>query len=415
MSWHDISVLEPELEDAAEWSPEGDVEFETADDRQAQRRRLRRRALARIVSLVLRPLPGPALPPPEPPPIVSDDTRRRGAQGGRERMAELESVRAHYPEAQLMEHLGRLATRTSDEAEAEALIGALMPLAAQMTPRAEGALLRAAPQLVHGLSCAARVLRSHPATRPLVRRLPTVARRTAIELGRRLSRGRPASPEAAVRSLVRQAIKVLDQDAPERAAGDPAPLPNNGNHPEIHHWGGIDKVGTYMRRHKWSDIRAGYGQVSGIRDDTPLLATGQGRTTKDTNVPDVQGIDSSGRRVYVEVDAKEKSSRAHQDKLLKADLARKRAGDPGAGNARGVFVVHDGRTGRVTGVRHVDPQRKHDVTMDYGPKGIPLPLLLKRGVLSYPVPAQVLRTRPTGPTRRPRTARRAREAELLAI
>jgi hypothetical protein len=184
-----------------------------------KQRSLRAQALARIFGLIMGgPLPMPALPQ-ERPAVVAEDPRRRGGQGGRESEAELASVRAHYPEARLMEQLGRLATRTVDDAEAEALIGALVPLAGRVVPQAESALLRATPALVGGLSNAVRVLREHPATTPLVRCLPTVTRRTALDLGRRASHGRPIPPQAARHALARQTMRVLGTACDHQAEG----------------------------------------------------------------------------------------------------------------------------------------------------------------------------------------------------
>lgn len=222
MRGYELTTLESEFA-SPEWDAELDTEWETewetdaATERQKRLRKqrsLRKWALGRIFGLIMGgPLPMPAVPPPERPATVAEDPRRRGGHGGgsRESEAELEAIRAHPPEARLMEHLGRLATRTVDDSEAEALIGALVPLAARVVPQAEPALMRAASQLVPGLSGAARVLREHPATRPLVGRIPTVARRTAIDLGRRASLALPTPPEEAVRALARQAMRVLGE------------------------------------------------------------------------------------------------------------------------------------------------------------------------------------------------------------
>lgn len=118
--------------------------------------------------------------------------------------------------AAVMEHLGHCAARARSEAEAEAFIGALVPLAARLIPKAASAVTRAAPQLVRGLSRATRTLRRNPQTRPLVRALPTVMRRTAISLARQAARGRQVTPRAAVRTLAGQTTRVVGN--PQRCA-----------------------------------------------------------------------------------------------------------------------------------------------------------------------------------------------------
>ena len=90
-----------------------------------------------------------------------------------ERMAN--PLRRVYPDA-MMEHLGHAAAEAETEAEAEAFIGALVPLAAGLARSAAPHIARSTPQLVRGLSTVARTLRRNPATRPLVRALPTVTR-----------------------------------------------------------------------------------------------------------------------------------------------------------------------------------------------------------------------------------------------
>ncbi|HEV8559443.1 MAG TPA: hypothetical protein VGR06_24135 [Actinophytocola sp.] len=121
---------------------------------------------------------------------------------------EVNPIRRVYPEA-LMEHLGHAAAASASEAEAEAFIGALVPLAARVAPQAARAIMRNAPQLVRGIAAVTRTLRRNPATRPLVRALPTVVRRTAQCLGRQAADGRPITPRTAVRTLAAQTAGVL--------------------------------------------------------------------------------------------------------------------------------------------------------------------------------------------------------------
>jgi hypothetical protein len=109
----------------------------------------------------------------------------------------------------LMAHLGNAAASAESEEEAEAFIGALVPLAAQLAPRIAPAVMRAAPQLIRGISNVAQRLRRNPATQQLVRTLPTVARNTIGSLAQQARQGRPITARSAVRTLAQQASRVI--------------------------------------------------------------------------------------------------------------------------------------------------------------------------------------------------------------
>jgi hypothetical protein len=128
---------------------------------------------------------------------------------------EVNPIRRIYPDA-LMEHLGHAAAEAESEEEAEAFIGALVPLAARLLPRAASTVMRVAPNLIRGVAGATRALRSNPATRPLVRAMPAVVRRTTANLARQAAQGRPVTPQTAVRTLARQTAGVLG--SPQRCA-----------------------------------------------------------------------------------------------------------------------------------------------------------------------------------------------------
>jgi hypothetical protein len=129
---------------------------------------------------------------------------------------EVNPVRKIYPEA-MMEHLGHAAAATQSEAEAEALAGAIIPLAARVIPRAAPALMRATPGLVCGISGIVRSLHRSPSTRPLVRVVPAIVRRTALSIAQQAARGAPVTPQTAVRTLARQTMRVLG--SPQQSAG----------------------------------------------------------------------------------------------------------------------------------------------------------------------------------------------------
>jgi pyruvate/2-oxoglutarate dehydrogenase complex dihydrolipoamide acyltransferase (E2) component len=126
---------------------------------------------------------------------------------------ELESALAGqgmHPAA-LMEHYGHAAAEAESEAEAEAFLFPLIPLAAKLlAPQIGRLVMRRAPQLIRGVTRASRILRRNPRTRPLVRVMPTVVRRTVADIGRQTAqRGRPVTPQAASAALARQTQAVL--------------------------------------------------------------------------------------------------------------------------------------------------------------------------------------------------------------
>jgi hypothetical protein len=131
-----------------------------------------------------------------------------GYEGEEEAEGEANPIRRVYPDA-LMEHFGHAASTAESEAEAEAFVGALVPLAARVIPRLAPAVMRAAPQLIRGVARVTRTLRRNPATRPLVRAVPTIVRRTTANLARRAARGQPVTPQVAVRTLAGQTSRVL--------------------------------------------------------------------------------------------------------------------------------------------------------------------------------------------------------------
>lgn len=109
----------------------------------------------------------------------------------------------------LMAHLGNAAASAESEEEAEAFLGALVPLAAQLIPRVAPIVMRAAPQLINGVASAARTLMNSPTTQQLVRTLPTIAKNTVGAIARQVANGRPVTVQSAVRTLARQTANVI--------------------------------------------------------------------------------------------------------------------------------------------------------------------------------------------------------------
>ena len=137
---------------------------------------------------------------------------------------ELSPIRRIYPDA-MMEHMGELAAEAETEDEAAEhflpLIGmaaskllpvvakAAAPLAKKLLPKMARAVTRAAPRLTKGITRVAKALHRNPQTRHLLKTVPTIARRTVGSLAHQAARGRAITPRAAVRTLARQARRVL--------------------------------------------------------------------------------------------------------------------------------------------------------------------------------------------------------------
>jgi hypothetical protein len=118
-------------------------------------------------------------------------------------------VQRIYRDAELMAHLAGNAAAAEGEEEAEAFIGALVPIAARLIPRAAALVSRNAPALIRGATRIVRRLRRDPATRRLVRAMPVVLQRTAQSLADQAASGRPVTAESTVRTLARMTGRVL--------------------------------------------------------------------------------------------------------------------------------------------------------------------------------------------------------------
>jgi len=141
-------------------------------------------------------------------------------EGESEGAGELNPVRKVYPDAAL-EHLAHAAMSAESEAEAGEAFLPLIPLVAsrllpvaarvlpRVLPRVMTAVTRVAPQLTRGVTRIAGRLYRDPRTRVLLRALPSIARRTVGTLARQAAHGAPITPQAAVRTLARQAVGVL--------------------------------------------------------------------------------------------------------------------------------------------------------------------------------------------------------------
>jgi hypothetical protein len=137
---------------------------------------------------------------------------------------EISPIRKVYPDA-VMEHLGELASESESEDEAAEhflpLIGmaaskilpvvarAVAPAAKRALPKIARALTKATPRLTRGIGTVAKALHRNPKTRHLLKVVPGIARRTVGTLAHKAARGAHIAPATAVRTLARQARRVL--------------------------------------------------------------------------------------------------------------------------------------------------------------------------------------------------------------
>jgi hypothetical protein len=107
----------------------------------------------------------------------------------------------------LAEMMAEMAAHEHHEGQAEAMIGAAVVTV--LSPRDRRALRRLLPHLVRGAAVLTRILRRRRATRPAVRAVPTIMRRTVRNLKRQAAAGKPITRRAAGRAAATEVRRVL--------------------------------------------------------------------------------------------------------------------------------------------------------------------------------------------------------------
>jgi hypothetical protein len=111
----------------------------------------------------------------------------------------------------LGELMAAAASKAVTDMEAEAQVGASVMIS--LTPQDRDALRAVLPSLNRGVAVLTRVLRSRPETRPVVRVIPTVVKRTAVQLRKHADAGRPVTRTLAARTMANQTRRVLSSPA----------------------------------------------------------------------------------------------------------------------------------------------------------------------------------------------------------
>jgi hypothetical protein len=119
--------------------------------------------------------------------------------------AEMEGPMTHG-EA-LGELMCAVASRAKTDQEAEAMVGAC---AATMLNRADRRELREVlPYMVRAVALLQKLLRRRNSTRPAIRAIPSILKRSAKAMSNRAKSGRPVTRKSAARAMARQTRKVL--------------------------------------------------------------------------------------------------------------------------------------------------------------------------------------------------------------
>jgi hypothetical protein len=107
----------------------------------------------------------------------------------------------------LAEMMAQAAAHEQHEGEAEAMVGAAVMTV--ISPADRRALRRILPHLVRGVAILTRMLRRRRITRPAVRAVPTIVRRTVQVLKQQASAGKPVTRRTAGRVAATQVKRVL--------------------------------------------------------------------------------------------------------------------------------------------------------------------------------------------------------------
>lgn len=126
--------------------------------------------------------------------------------------AEYEFLSAPMSESEvMMENLAYRAAESETEAEAEAFLGALVPVSARLFPKSSSQVINAvSPSLIQGVASLAKVLHKSPKARPLIRTVPYILQGTMRTLTYHAQEGKPLSQTTALRVLATNTAKVLD-------------------------------------------------------------------------------------------------------------------------------------------------------------------------------------------------------------
>jgi hypothetical protein len=138
--------------------------------------------------------------------LEAEDESEFEGEGEEEAASEI----ANHPMTEyeaMAEFMAEAASHAGGQGEAEAMAGAAMVTV--LSPRDRRALRRLLPHLIRGAGVLTRILHRHRATRPVVRAVPTIMRRSVRQLKRRAAAGKPITRRTAARTTAREVRRVL--------------------------------------------------------------------------------------------------------------------------------------------------------------------------------------------------------------
>lgn len=109
------------------------------------------------------------------------------------------------------ELMAAAASRAATDMEAEAQIGSATAIV--LSPADRDALRAVLPNINRGVAVLTRILRRNPATRPAVRAIPAIVKRSAVTLRKQAASGRPITRQSAARAVSTQTRRVLASPA----------------------------------------------------------------------------------------------------------------------------------------------------------------------------------------------------------
>jgi hypothetical protein len=113
----------------------------------------------------------------------------------------------------LAEEFAAESAETESDTEAEGLAGGVT---VHIMSNAPIAVRRVSPILTRRSARLAQLLRRSPRTRPLLKTLPTITKKTAATLSAKAAKGKPITPRTAVRTMAKQTMRVMA--SPQRTA-----------------------------------------------------------------------------------------------------------------------------------------------------------------------------------------------------
>jgi hypothetical protein len=104
------------------------------------------------------------------------------------------------------EYMADIAAKAPNPIDSGAMAGAITITIASKAPLQVKAV---SPTLSSGAARLTKLMKNNPATKPLVKVVPTIAKKTVATLAKKAAKGKPVTPTVAKRVMAKQAMRVL--------------------------------------------------------------------------------------------------------------------------------------------------------------------------------------------------------------